>query len=136
MEEIRSSQIQPPSLAGSAASHESSDDLASALATIDEQVIADQVLGVLRGHHKGVGLIIKGRRKTPDTPSLLAATGLSEQSTQAAEEHRLLREQVYAHQRELEALKAFITQMIGPPPPPPPSLPPPSSDDAVDLRRD
>ena len=74
-------------------------------------------------------------------------TGLSEQSAQVAEEHRQLREQVYAQQRELEVLRAFITQRIGPPPlavtvtspsplPLPPSPPPPSSDEVEDLRRD
>ena len=46
MEKIRSSQTQPPSSTGSAAGHESSDDLVSAPAAIGEQVIIDQVLGV------------------------------------------------------------------------------------------
>ena len=81
MEEIRLSQIQPPSSASSAVGHKSLDDPVSAPATIDEQVIADQVLSVRRGHRKGVGCIIKGRRKVPDTPSSSVATGLSEQST-------------------------------------------------------
>ena len=49
IKEIRSSQTQAPSLAGSAAGHESSDDPVSAPAAIDERVIADQVLGVRRG---------------------------------------------------------------------------------------
>ena len=97
---------------------------------IDECVIADQGLGVRRGHRKGVRRIINDRRKAYDTLSSSATAGLSEQSTKATEEHRLLREQVYAQERELEALKAFITQKIGPPllplPPPPPSRPPPT----------
>ena len=58
-----------------------------ALTAINERVIADQVLGVWREHRKGVGRIIKGRRKASDTPSSSAATGLSEQSVQAVEEH-------------------------------------------------
>ena len=140
MEEIRSSQTQPPSSACSAASHESSDDPVSAPTTIDERVIANQVLGVRRGHCKGVRRIIKGRKKASDTPSSSIVTGLSEQSTQQVEEHRLLHELVDAQQHELEVLKAFITQTIRPPlpppPPPPRPLPPPSSDDAEDLHRD
>ena len=134
MEEIRLSQTQTPSSSSSTVGQESSDNPISAPAIIDERVIADQVLGVRRGHYKGVGWIIKGRRKASDTPSSLATTGLSEQSAQAAEEHNLLREQVCVQQRELEALKAFITQTIGPPPPLP--LPPPSSDEVEDLYRD
>ena len=138
IEEIRWSQTQTPSSVGSTADHKSSDDPVSTPAAIDERVIADQVLRVRRGHSKGVGRIIKGRRKAPDTPSSSTATGLSEQSAQATKEHRLLHEQVYAQQRELESLKAFITQTIGPPLrlPPPPPLPPPSFDDVEDLRRD
>ena len=58
--------------------------------------------------------------------------GLLEQSSQATEDHYLLRERVDAQQHELDALKAFITQMLGQAPP----LPPPSSDDAEDLCRD
>ena len=96
MKEIRLSQTQTPSSAGSTVGHKSSDDPVSAPTAIDERVIADQVREVRREHRKGVGLIIKGRRKEPDTPSSLTATGLSEQSTPAAEEYRLLREQVYA----------------------------------------
>ena len=94
MEEIRSSQTQPPSSAGSAACHKSSDDSASAPTTINERVIANQVLGVRRGHRKGVRHIIKGRRNAPDTFCSSVATGLSEQSSQAAEDHRLFRERV------------------------------------------
>ena len=109
MEEIRSSQTETSLSAGSVAGHEFSDDLVSAPSTINEHVITDQVLRVRRGYRKGVRRIIKGRRKAPDTPSLSAATGLSEQSAQAVEEHRLLHEQVYAQQCELEVLKAFIT---------------------------
>ena len=133
MEKIRLSQTQTPSSTGSAASHESSNDLVSASATIDKHVIVDQVLGVRQGHRKGVRCIIKGRRKAPDTSSSSTVTGLSEQSAQDIEEHHLLRKQVYAQQRELKALQAFITQTIGPSLPPPP--PPPPSDDAEDLRR-
>ena len=81
MEEIRLSQSQPLSSAGSAAGHESSDDLVSAPAAIDEQVIADQVLGVRKGHRKGIEHIIKGRRKASDTSYSSVTAGLSEQST-------------------------------------------------------
>ena len=110
MTEIRLSQTQTLSSTGSTAGHESSDDPVSAPAAIDERVIAEQVLGVQRGHRKGVGRIINGRRKALDTPSSSVVTGLSEQqSAQVAEEHRQLREQVYTQQRELEALRAFIT---------------------------
>ena len=137
MEEIRLSQTQIPSSASSAAGYESLDDSVSAPAVIDERVITDQVLGVQRRQRKVVGCIIKGRRKAPDTLSSSATIGFSEQSGQVAEKHRLLREQVYAQERELKALKVFITQTIGPPPPSPPPLPspPPSSDDVEDLRR-
>ena len=103
MEEIRSSQTQPPSSAGNVAGHESSDDPISAPTIIDEWIIADQVLGVRRGHRKGVGRIIKGRRNVPNTPYSSVVTGLSNRSAQAAEEHRLLREQVYTQQHELVA---------------------------------
>ena len=54
MEEIRLSQTQTPSSAGSTAGQESLDDPISVPATIDERVIADQVLGVRRGHRNGV----------------------------------------------------------------------------------
>ena len=67
------------SLAGSSAGDESSDDLVSAPAAIDERVITNQVLGVWRGHCKSVGRIIKGRKKALDTASSSTATGLSEQ---------------------------------------------------------
>ena len=46
MKEIRSSQIQPPSSASSAADYELLDDLVSASTAIDELVIAYQILGV------------------------------------------------------------------------------------------
>ena len=78
MEKIRSSQTQPPSSAGSAMGYESSNDPVLVPAAIDERVIADQVLGVLQGHCKGIGHIIKGSRKAPDTPSSSIVTGLSE----------------------------------------------------------
>ena len=146
MEEIRLSQTQTPSSASSTASQVSLDDSVSTPATINKHVITDQVLGVRRGHCKGIKCIIKGRRKESNTTSSSVTTWLSEQSTQAVEEHRLLHEQVYAQQRELEALKGFITQKIGPPPPPPlppPQppplplpLPPPSSNKVENLCRD
>ena len=91
MEEIRLSQTQTPSLVGSTVGQESY-DLISTPVAIDERVITDQVLGVRRGHRKGVGHITKGRRKVSDTPSSSAAIGSSEQSAQAVEEHHLLRE--------------------------------------------
>ena len=80
MKEIRLSQAQPPSSAGSAMS-ESSDSLVSALAATDEQVIADQVIRVRGGHFKGVGCIIKGKKKAPDTSYSTVVIGLSEQSS-------------------------------------------------------
>ena len=46
---------------------ESLDSPASALTAIDERVIADDVLGVRRGHRKGVERIVKGKKKAPDT---------------------------------------------------------------------
>ena len=66
MEEIRSSQTQSPSSAGSVVGHESLDDQVLAPAAIDERVITDQILGVRRGHRKGIGGIIKGIRKAPE----------------------------------------------------------------------
>ena len=77
MAEIRLSQTQTPSSAGSTAGHESSNDHVSVPTAIDERVIVDQVLGLRRGHRKGVVRIIKGRRKALDTPSSSAVTGLS-----------------------------------------------------------
>ena len=131
-----SSHTQPPSSTSSVVGHELSDDFVSAPAAIDERVIAAQVLGVQRGHRKGVECIIKGRTKASDTSCSLVTTELSKQSTQATEEHRLLRERVDAQQRELDVLKAFITQMISQPQPLLPPPPPPSFDNADDLRRD
>ena len=80
MDEIRSSQTQPPSSAGSG-TRESLDDLVSTSTAINERVIADQVLRVRRGHRKGVERIIKGKKKAPDTSCSSIATGLSEQSS-------------------------------------------------------
>ena len=80
MEEIRSSQTQLASSAVSAAS-ESSKGIVLAPTIINERVIANQFLGVRRGHRKGFGRIIKGKRKAPDTSCLIVATGLSEQSS-------------------------------------------------------
>ena len=74
MEEIRLSQTHPPSSASSATS-ESSDCLVSMLVAIDEQVIADQVLRVRREHCKGLGCIIKDKRKEPDTSYLMLRLG-------------------------------------------------------------
>ena len=108
MEEIGLSQTQTPSSAGSTKGHESSDDSISAPAAIDERVITGLVLGVRRGHRKGVGRIIKSRRKASDTPSLSVVTGLSEQSAQATEDIVYCVSK-YTLSNELEALKAFIT---------------------------
>ena len=58
---------------------ESSNGPASAPAIIDERVIADEVLGVRRGHYKGVGRIIKGKKKAPNTSYSIVASA-SEQS--------------------------------------------------------
>ena len=127
---------------------ESSNCLASAPVAINERVIADKVLGVRRGHLKGVGRIIKGKRKAPDTSYSTTAFGLEQ--CQVVEEHRRLAERVNAQQRDIEpqhheinVFKVFITQTLSqaqPPPPPlplpsPPPPPLPPSDDAEDLRR-
>ena len=130
MDKIRSSQTQSPSFAGSAAG-ESSDGSVSASAAI-----VDQVLGVQRRRRKGVGCIIKAKRKAPDTSCSTTVTGLLEQSSQVAEDHRLLRERVDTQQPELDALKVFVTHTLGQASPPPPPSPPPPSDDAEDLCRD
>ena len=124
---------------------ESSDSPASVSAAIDELVIAEKVLGVRRGHRKGVRRIVKGKKKVLDTSYSIAASG-SEQSQAAEDQHRLV-ERVDAQQRDLEAqhrkinaLKAFITQALGQRPPSPsplsPPPPPPPSDNAKDLARD
>ena len=86
MDEIRLSQTQPPSSTSNAVG-ESSDDPVLMLAAIDERVIANQVLGVWRGHRKGVGRIIKGKRKAPDTSYSIIAFGSSEQTSQVTENH-------------------------------------------------
>ena len=62
MKQIKITQTQALSLVG-----ESVDGLASAPAAIDERVITDEVLGVLQGHRKGVGRIVKGKKKAPET---------------------------------------------------------------------
>ena len=118
MEEIRLSQTQPFSLTGSATG-ESSDTPILALAATNELVIADQVLGIRREHRKDVGCIIKGKRKALDTSYSTVTTGLLEQSSQVAEDHRLLCERVDAQQRdnkalhhELDTFKAFITHTL------------------------
>ena len=62
MEQIKLTQTQALSSIGSVAG-ESPDGLASVPPVIDEQVIAVKVLGVRRGHHKGVRCIVKGKKK-------------------------------------------------------------------------
>ena len=60
MEHIKLTQTHALSLACSAVC-ESTDDLASAPAAIHERLIADEVLGVQSGHHKGIRRIVKGK---------------------------------------------------------------------------
>ena len=66
MEQIKLTQTQTLSSVDSVAA-ESLDDPVSAPAAIDERVIADEVLGVQQGYHKGVKPIVKGKRKAPNT---------------------------------------------------------------------
>ena len=73
---------------------ESSDDMALASTTIDKQVIADEVLGVRRGHRKDVRRIIKGKRKALDTSYSTFASRLEQ--SQVAEDKHQLAEQVDA----------------------------------------
>ena len=91
MEQIRLTQTQEISLTSNVAG-ESSDGPTSALAAIDERVIADEVLGVLREHCKGVEPIVKGKRKVSDTFYSTITFG-SEQS-QVVEDQRQLTERV------------------------------------------
>ena len=81
----------------------------------------------------------------PNTFYSIVATRLSKQSSQVAEDHRLLLERVDAQQhdnealhRELAAFKVFITQTLSqaPPLPPPPSPLSSPTDDVEDLRMD
>ena len=80
---------------------ESSDDPALASAATDEQVIADKVLGVRRWHRKGVGSIVKGKRKVLDTSYSTVASG-SKQSQVAEDQHRLV-ERIDTQQHDIEA---------------------------------
>ena len=148
MEQIKLTQTQSFSSASSVA-NESLDGPDSASTVLDERVIVDKVSRVRRGHCKGVGCIIKGKRKPSKTSYFIVASystvvSRSEKSQVADDQHRFA-ERVDAHQRDLEAqhheinaLKAFITQTLGqaPPSPPPPPPPLPPSNDAEDLARD
>ena len=93
IEQIKFLQTQEFSSASNVAG-ESSDGPVSTPTTIDEKVIADEVLRVQRGHYKGVGCIVKGKRKALDTSYSTIASG-SEQS-QVAEDQRRLAERVNA----------------------------------------
>ena len=95
MEQIKLTQTQALSSASSIAG-ESADDPASTPVAIDDRVIADKVLGVWRGHRKGVGHIVEGKRKMPKTSYLTLASGLSQSQCR-------LVERVYAQQRDIEA---------------------------------
>ena len=73
MEQIRLTQTQAL-LSASSVVGESSDGPALASAAIDERVIVDEVLGVRRGHYKGVRHIVKDKRKVFDTSYLTVAS--------------------------------------------------------------
>ena len=79
IEQIRLTQTQVLSSVGSVVC-ESSDDLASASIAINERVITDKVLGVRRGHHNGVGRIVKSIKKKR-RPTLLTRPPLLGQSS-------------------------------------------------------
>ena len=70
---------------------------------MDERVIADEVLGVRRGHHKDVKRIIKDKRKASET---FYATLSYRSQSQAAEKQCRLDERVDAHAQhhEIDAL--------------------------------
>ena len=135
MEQIRLTQTQALLLAGSVA-HESSDGPASVPATIDEQVITEEVLGVRQGHRKGIRRIVKGKRNAPDTSCSTIASG--QKQSQVAEDQCRLAERVDVQQynieaqhRKINAFKAFITQVLNHALPPHSPPPPPPSDDTL-----
>ena len=69
MEQIKLTQTQTLSSAGSAVSG-FVDSSASTPTIIDERLITDEVLGVRRGHCKGVGRIVKRKGRASSTPYL------------------------------------------------------------------
>ena len=72
MEQIKLTQTQALSSASSADCG-SLDSSASAPAYIDERLIADEVLGVRRGHRTGVGRIMKGKGKASSSSSTVSS---------------------------------------------------------------
>ena len=105
MEQIKLTQTQIVSSAGSAASG-SWDSPTSAPTDIDERLIADEVLGVRRGHYKGTRQIVKGKEKVSSSSSTFSS-GLQ---SQAEQQHRF-KERLDTQQREIDTLKALIAQM-------------------------
>ena len=106
MEQIKLIKIQSLSSAGSAVGA-SADSPASASAAIDKRLIADEVLGVRRGHRKGLGRIVKGKGKTSSTSYLTLS---SRSQSQAAEQQRRFNKRLNAQQHEIDTLKAVIAQ--------------------------
>ena len=76
MEQIKLTQTHVLFSVGSVAG-ESADGLASAPTAINERVIADELLGVRQGDHKGVGRIVKGKKKVSETSYSTLASGSS-----------------------------------------------------------
>ena len=73
MEQNKLTQTQTFSLAGSIVGA-STDSSTSAPAPTDERLIADEILGVRRGHRKGVGRIVKGKGKASVTSYLILSS--------------------------------------------------------------
>ena len=133
MKQIKLIQSQAFSSASGAVG-ESANSPTSSPTAIDKRVITDEVLGVRRGHRKGIEHIVKGKKKAFETSYSTLSSG---SQSQVAEEHNHLGERVDAQQCEIDAqhceidaFKALITQMVGWP-----QLPPPP-DDVEDLARD
>ena len=100
MEYIKLTQTQALSSTGSVVG-ESPNGLASEPTTIDERVIADEVLGVCWGHRKGVERIVKGKKKVLGTSYSTVASGLTQ--SQVTNDRRRLVERLDAQQHNLEA---------------------------------
>ena len=91
MEQIKLTQTQAPFSASSVVG-EFSGCSASAPIVVDERVISDKLLRVRRGHYKGVGRIIKGKRKASNTSNSTVAFGSKQY--QVAKDKRRLTERV------------------------------------------
>ena len=74
MEQIKLTQTWTLSSAGSVVG-ESADGPASVPTAIDKRVIVDKVLGVRRGHYKGIRRIAKSKGKAPATTYLTLSSG-------------------------------------------------------------